>query len=713
MAWLTGPERLTELERYGLLRAVEAAIVDADEAVDALGDHADHLADAKALARQRAARAEAERALAAGEAGLAEDLAAWGRGWEAIWRLLPLPRAPDPRDALACRRALEGAREAALRLANVRQRASALEPALVAFEARLRRHLRQEHAGWPLLVKLLREREREAQARRGRRESTRERLASIEAARELTLGLLESSREREAALRDELRSRLGEIGLRRDLDPQEALRRLERLADARARGALLGPREVALREREAALAELEAESQALLRRLEIDVGARALVDHLEELARRLASARGANLARAHAREALAQRAPLLEQARAHAAELERQLVDLRARARVDGDEALKAAAERALRRDHDLARVAELERRQEERLGPPGEARSALEAALGDADPAALRAELARIDPRLAALERQRTGLAEQKGKLDQEIESLGGDRAARLGAEVQSLLAELAERVDRYLLVHLAERILNRVTDRFADENQPAILGQTSSLLARITGGRHLRVSADRQAGTLVVHDAAGVARLPRELSTGTREQLFLALRLAYILEYCDRAEPLPVIIDDVLVNFDRARARSTLLALCEVARSAQVLLFTCHHHIVDIVRAVARRCRSSSCRPSTPRSGRSTRSPSRSIQRPRARRRSAPVTSVARGDRARRSPDLTAKQSTCHLSRTESVATCASPDRVRRRRPSSRGGAATSRQELDAGPDRGRMLVFHAMAGAMRGTA
>ncbi|MCA9658063.1 MAG: hypothetical protein KC486_06950, partial [Myxococcales bacterium] len=76
---------------------------------------------------------------------------------------------------------------------------------------------------------------------------------------------------------------------------------------------------------------------------------------------------------------------------------------------------------------------------------------------------------------------------------------------------------------------------------------------------------------------------------------STGTREQLFLALRLAYVLEYCDRAEPLPVIIDDVLVNFDRARARSTLEALCEVARSTQVLLFTCHHHIVDLTRVVA----------------------------------------------------------------------------------------------------------------------
>lgn len=210
-------------------------------------------------------------------------------------------------------------------------------------------------------------------------------------------------------------------------------------------------------------------------------------------------------------------------------------------------------------------------------------------------DPAALRAEAARLAGELEVAERRRTELAEHKGKLDQEIESLGGDRAARLGAEAESLLADLGDQVERYVLVHLAHKILDTVTDRHAREGQPAILAHTSQLLARITDGRHVRVVADRQASALVVHDALGHARSPRELSTGAREQLFLALRLAHVVDYCDRAEPLPVIIDDVLVNFDRGRARSTIEALLEVSRVAQVLLFTCHDHIVDLVREVA----------------------------------------------------------------------------------------------------------------------
>ncbi|MEZ4452184.1 MAG: hypothetical protein R3B09_22150, partial [Nannocystaceae bacterium] len=295
-----------------------------------------------------------------------------------------------------------------------------------------------------------------------------------------------------------------------------------------------------------------------------------------------------------------------EAALAEAATIEARLAPLRERLAGAADAELRAAAERAIVRADLAAREARLIARLGRELGDE-DARRLLDGDLEgrddgparprEVDPGALRSEALRLAEALAAEERRRTALAEQKGKLDQEIESLGGDRAARLGAEAESLVADLGDRVERYVLVHLAHKILDAVTDRHAREGQPALLAHTSQLLTRITGGRHVRVVADRQAGTLVVHDAVGHARTPRELSTGTREQLFLALRLAHVVDYCDRAEPLPVIIDDVLVNFDHGRSRSTLEALLEVARSAQVLLFTCHDHLVECVREVAPR--------------------------------------------------------------------------------------------------------------------
>ncbi|HGG56870.1 MAG TPA: hypothetical protein ENK31_03635 [Nannocystis exedens] len=506
-----------------------------------------------------------------------------------------MPACPEPADAIPLIRAVEVARDAAIRLANARRREADLRPVLEDYEHRLRQHLGQERGGWSSLINLLRERAAEAQMRRGRRDSTRERLATVEAAHEFTLGLVTSAKQKEAELRAELGVLLVEVGFDPNSDPEQALRNIDRRAQLREQEVILQRQREKLAAKEAELREFDLEYEALLRRLGIDADGRSQSVVIDDLSRRLSSARGESIAKKHARDGLAQRQPLREQAVSERNRVEAELAALRRLGAVDNDVALAEAAERTLRRDALGARLQELQGRVREHFQDAGEDREAFERELAACDPVALRDELVTLEPRLADCERERTQLAEQKGKLDQEIESLGGDRAARLGAEMQSLLAELHELVDRYVLLHLAHRILDTVTDRFAKESQPAILQQVSLLLARITGGRHLRVSADRQAETLLVHDASGQSRGPKELSTGTREQLFLALRLAYVLDYCDRAEALPVVIDDVLVNFDRERARLTLGALSEVARSTQVLLFTCHHHIVELTRAVA----------------------------------------------------------------------------------------------------------------------
>jgi uncharacterized protein YhaN len=72
--------------------------------------------------------------------------------------------------------------------------------------------------------------------------------------------------------------------------------------------------------------------------------------------------------------------------------------------------------------------------------------------------------------------------------------------------------------------------------------------------------------------------------------LSDGTRDQLFLALRLAYIENHCTVNEPCPVILDDVLMAFDDNRAAAALKALRELSAKTQVLLFTHHAHFLQL---------------------------------------------------------------------------------------------------------------------------
>ncbi|MFQ5443131.1 MAG: ATP-binding protein, partial [Nitrospinales bacterium] len=73
-------------------------------------------------------------------------------------------------------------------------------------------------------------------------------------------------------------------------------------------------------------------------------------------------------------------------------------------------------------------------------------------------------------------------------------------------------------------------------------------------------------------------------------EMSRGTREQLYLAMRLGLIEEYEKRAEPLPIIMDDVLVNFDEIRGHEFMEILQGFAQARQVLLLSCHRHTLKV---------------------------------------------------------------------------------------------------------------------------
>src|SRR2546427_12662099 len=79
-----------------------------------------------------------------------------------------------------------------------------------------------------------------------------------------------------------------------------------------------------------------------------------------------------------------------------------------------------------------------------------------------------------------------------------------------------------------------------------------------------------------------------------PQILIRGTAEQLYLSMRLALVPESANHVDPWPVVCDDIFVNFDPGRSRNTFNALRELCATHQVLLFTCHPHLVEQVEEV-----------------------------------------------------------------------------------------------------------------------
>jgi hypothetical protein len=91
-----------------------------------------------------------------------------------------------------------------------------------------------------------------------------------------------------------------------------------------------------------------------------------------------------------------------------------------------------------------------------------------------------------------------------------------------------------------------------------------------------------------------VVMDDSVG--KRPEQLSRGTAEQLFLALRFALVEEYCSNTESMPVLLDDVLVNFDPVRARAAAAAVIELSKRHQVIALTCHPDTVTMFQSAAK---------------------------------------------------------------------------------------------------------------------
>ena len=143
-----------------------------------------------------------------------------------------------------------------------------------------------------------------------------------------------------------------------------------------------------------------------------------------------------------------------------------------------------------------------------------------------------------------------------------------------------------------------LARHLLLEARGRFEKERQPGVIRAASALFSAITGGAWVGIAASLEDSSLRVLPPHGEPVSPEVLSRGTQEQLYLALRLAHIRNHAAQAAALPVIMDDVLVNFDPDRALRTAQTFGDLASSQegspghQLLYFTCHPHMADMLR-------------------------------------------------------------------------------------------------------------------------
>lgn len=209
--------------------------------------------------------------------------------------------------------------------------------------------------------------------------------------------------------------------------------------------------------------------------------------------------------------------------------------------------------------------------------------------------------EAATVDDISQLIERkadERTKTAQTIGETERQI----GEISERLTAarrttsfdelKFQSETIETRLRDDYRQLATLliAQRSLEEAIAQWERKSQPEVYRCASRLLSQMTDGAWCTVRMNAQ-GDIEVVDAIKTTRAPHLLSLGTRQQLYLSLRIALLMTAENVGKGLPIMCDDILVNFDDARRKQAVRALLELAKRRQVILFTCHPDIASLV--------------------------------------------------------------------------------------------------------------------------
>ena len=201
----------------------------------------------------------------------------------------------------------------------------------------------------------------------------------------------------------------------------------------------------------------------------------------------------------------------------------------------------------------------------------------------------------------LEVAQEQLKELAQQRGVLKREREAIEEDRSlAERQLDLSVVEQQLAAARRSWREHAVVNRMLERIRADYEAHRQPETLAEASRYMSELTGGRYVRVWTPLANDILLVETSEGESLPVDVLSRGTREQLFLSVRLALVATFARRGINLPMVLDDVLVNCDAGRAKRAAEVLTRFAAGGrQVLIFTCHEHIWEMFKTLDADCR------------------------------------------------------------------------------------------------------------------
>jgi len=599
-SWLLGGEPTADNEREGLAGELDDSMRLADGVSDRLRREADRVAQAAGLqAQQERVREEQDTADTLAET-LRLNLEDWQLRWTEAWGHA-CSRPETPREM----RVLLREHTELVSEAEQMRKSRCEEEALADQIGKALRRLSKALAGVGLppadpdegLVRLLERAQtsldtlEELRVRRDRRQEDEARLQADLSVAE------EELQEAEARLQDwneGWQSTMASAGLVDTITPGEAVAALEQRRELLGRKEKLDDLERRMFGIERDADRFEEDVQELCRLVAPELEERPATEAATVLNQRLALGQREATRRLELdKQAQALRAEAID-AQARLEQLDRALSDLCKQALCDDVSGLEAVEKQWLQAQQLKREIA----RMEDALLSQGDGLSLdrILEEIDDVNPDELPGLVANLTHQQEELERERSDLDQRIGAAREALLRMDGSGRGAAGAQdAEALLARMSGDVERYVRLRLAARVLRQEVERYRKQHQGPVLSRASEIFQAITLGGFQGLDTDfdgRDELVLVGLRKSGDRVGVGGLSDGTRDQLYLALRLASIEDWLRRNEPIPLILDDLLVNSDDERAAATFGILNTLSQQTQVLFFTHHQHVVELAR-------------------------------------------------------------------------------------------------------------------------
>jgi len=580
------------------------AVAEADRLADSMIRHSEKVAERTRLETGIAKQIEQRDRLSQQLHDLDQAAELLDREWAALWEHYPV-KAPARGAAAQIFEKVEQLRSAVSELQDSRVSLASRQQQAKEHVERLRSLLREPrssdmiHLGGATILSELPELLEIAAARLAEHEQAVQKRTALETQAEAEAAELESALAQQAQCEKELREvtgewdlLLGQAMLPTGHDTEAGLADLDRLAEVADKVKAADDLEHKARQDDHRIAEFQARLRSTADACRITLPDEPAQWSLavDSLHKKLTQHRAAAQRRAQLETSRRELDENIASFKAELKEIDVRLAEFVTRTGVAGDAGLEPAVDRAER-----LKTARAELRTISAALPQGEELRDLVRQAEGITAEQIRTELEQLEGRLEELEGQDSHWTSQLATRKANLDRLDGSaEAAQASAEAAMIAADLVSKTEEYLRLELARHYIHTCMDEYRDNDQAPVLRRASTAFRKLTldSFTGLELSDDENPAILAQRPDGALLTADR-LSEGTRDQLYLALRLASLERHADNGLALPLAVDDVFMTFDNERTAAGLHVLHDLTDRFQVIVFTHHEHLVEIATA------------------------------------------------------------------------------------------------------------------------